>query len=77
MRLIQNNLEFQRRLQESEDALTAELNRRELAERYLEDVQRECKTPFIVPSLLKAFINISKLSYLDTTDTSASLANER
>jgi hypothetical protein len=32
------------------------------AEQALQDVERECKEPFVVPALLKGFIEISKLT---------------
>jgi len=43
-------------------ALEMERKRRIEAEQALQDVERECKEPFVVPALLKAFINISKLT---------------
>jgi hypothetical protein len=43
-------------------ALEIERKRRVEAEQALQDVERECKEPFVVPALLKAFINISKLT---------------
>jgi hypothetical protein len=50
------------KLQDAELSLQAERKRRVEAEQALEDIERECKEPFIVPALLKAFINISKLT---------------
>lgn len=46
----------------SEARLLEEQARREDAERALRDVERECREPFIVPALLRAFMDISKLS---------------
>ena len=42
--------------------LEVEQNKRAIAEQSLKDVERECKEPFVVPALLKAFIKISQLS---------------
>jgi hypothetical protein len=42
--------------------LELEQDKRAIAERSLKDVERECKEPFVVPALLKAFIKISRLS---------------
>ena len=41
--------------------LEVEQNKRAIAEQSLKDVERECKEPFVVPALLKAFIKISQL----------------
>ncbi|KAG9311403.1 hypothetical protein JVU11DRAFT_8515 [Chiua virens] len=45
-----------------ENEVKAERARRMRAERALSDVERECRTPFIVPALYQAFISISELS---------------
>jgi hypothetical protein len=45
------------KLQDAEHSLQAERKRWVKAEQALEDIERECKEPFIVPALLKAFIN--------------------
>lgn len=42
--------------------LAAERERRELAESAVEDAQRECTAPFVIPALMDAFIKISQLS---------------
>lgn len=42
--------------------LRAERTRRMRAERALGDVERECRTPFVVPALFQAFMSISELS---------------
>jgi len=42
--------------------LQIERQKRVEAEQALKDVERECKEPFVVPALLKAFVNISKLT---------------
>jgi hypothetical protein len=42
--------------------LESEQKRRAEAEQSLKDVERECREPFVVPALLKAFIKISQLS---------------
>jgi len=54
------HLELQ--LQTVQLKLDLEQERREVAEHKLKDVERECREPFVVPSLLKAFIKISQLS---------------
>ncbi|KZT70671.1 hypothetical protein DAEQUDRAFT_708335 [Daedalea quercina L-15889] len=46
----------------AEHALHEEQRRRVLAESVLEDARRECAAPFVVPSLLDAFIKIAQLS---------------
>ncbi|KZP20213.1 hypothetical protein FIBSPDRAFT_1045080 [Athelia psychrophila] len=56
--------ELKRRLRESNDNCNEEKRRRALAEQCLDDVKRECNAPFVVPSLLKAFIHLSKVSHL-------------
>jgi len=50
------------RLQITERSLQTERKKRIEAEQALEDIERECKEPFIVPALLKGFIEISKLT---------------
>jgi hypothetical protein len=42
--------------------LELEKERRASAEDSLKDIERECRKPFVVPALLKAFIKISQLS---------------
>ena len=42
--------------------LDLEQDRRAAAEQSLRDVERECREPFIVPALLKAFIKVSQIS---------------
>ncbi|TFY80617.1 hypothetical protein EWM64_g3389, partial [Hericium alpestre] len=41
--------------------LQGEVSVRRAAERRLKDVERECKEPFVVPALLQAFLQLSKL----------------
>lgn len=67
---------MQTRLQEVEKQLESErVKQREMAEELetertkrldmeaiLKDVERECKTPFVVPALLEAFIQISEVT---------------
>jgi len=54
--------ELKTRLNSSETELESERSRRVLAEQCLKDVERECRDPFVVPALLKAFINISQIT---------------
>lgn len=49
------------RLTEVEKQLRDERERRTRAERALEDVERECRSPFVVPALFRAFMTISEL----------------
>lgn len=49
------------RLAQMEAELREERERRIRAERALEDVERECRSPFIVPALFRAFMTISEL----------------
>jgi hypothetical protein len=49
-------------LQAAQLKLEMERERRAAAEQSLKDVERECRGPFVVPALLKAFIKISELS---------------
>ncbi|KAI6038497.1 hypothetical protein EDC04DRAFT_2693637 [Pisolithus marmoratus] len=50
------------RLAEMETELREERERRTRAEKALEEVERECRSPFVVPALFRAFITISDLS---------------
>ncbi|KAI6112300.1 hypothetical protein EDD16DRAFT_1604251 [Pisolithus croceorrhizus] len=50
------------RLTEMEAELREERDRRIRAERALEQVERECKSPFVVPALFRAFMTISEFS---------------
>ncbi|KAH0828726.1 hypothetical protein J3R83DRAFT_3137 [Lanmaoa asiatica] len=45
-----------------EAELKTEKTKRARAERALDDVERECRAPFVVPALFQAFVNISELS---------------
>ena len=45
-----------------ETELGMERRKRKLAEAALDDVQRECKRPFVVPALLNTFVAISRLT---------------
>ena len=42
--------------------IALEQESRAYAEQKLKDVERECREPFVVPALLKAFLKISQLS---------------
>ncbi|KZT18408.1 hypothetical protein NEOLEDRAFT_1080356, partial [Neolentinus lepideus HHB14362 ss-1] len=46
----------------AEARLAEEQARRTTAELAISDVERECRAPFIVPALMRAFLDISKLS---------------
>jgi len=50
------------RLRIAELHLLAERKQRMEIEKALQDVERECKEPFVVPELLRAFVKISKLT---------------
>jgi hypothetical protein len=52
---------MENRLQVAEAALVIERKKREVAEKCLEDVERECRAPFVVPGLLQTFVKISQL----------------
>ncbi|KAJ8588709.1 hypothetical protein M405DRAFT_739797, partial [Rhizopogon salebrosus TDB-379] len=49
------------RLAEVENALQGEKIKRLRAERSLNEIEKECRAPFVVPALLRAFLNISEL----------------
>ncbi|THU80554.1 hypothetical protein K435DRAFT_495524 [Dendrothele bispora CBS 962.96] len=50
------------KLQLAEKKLEAERQRRVALEQALQDINKECREPFIVPALLEAFIMVSELS---------------
>ncbi|KAJ7677954.1 hypothetical protein DFH06DRAFT_1167477 [Mycena polygramma] len=50
------------RIEQFEKELQAERARRRRLEEIVEDVRRECTAPFVVPALLDAFVEISKLT---------------
>ncbi|KAK7023136.1 hypothetical protein R3P38DRAFT_3317359 [Favolaschia claudopus] len=50
------------RLEHLEEELQAERDRRKRLEGVIEDIRRERREPFVVPALLDAFIEISKLT---------------
>lgn len=50
------------RLEMVESELRAERKRREEAEAALNDIERECREPFIVPALFEAFVSISRIT---------------
>ncbi|KAF9004745.1 hypothetical protein BDQ17DRAFT_1354606 [Cyathus striatus] len=49
-------------LESTKHDLENERRRRREAEAVVEDIQRECKEPFIVPALMDAFIKVSRLT---------------
>jgi hypothetical protein len=63
--------EIENRLEEVESRLRAELEverrLRQEAEDAIEDVRRECREPFVVPSLLDAFVELARLTTAATT----------
>lgn len=59
-------------LKAAEDALQTERAQHQLAKRQLEDIEKEHRSPFIVPALLKAFVRIADLSHAVGTTTSNS-----
>ena len=54
-------VDIELRMQAVQLKLDLEQDRRAAVERSLRDVERECREPFVVPALLKAFIKISQL----------------
>lgn len=50
------------RIQHLEGALQDERAKRRRLEGIVEDIRRECREPFVVPALLDAFVEISKLT---------------
>ncbi|KAJ7100773.1 hypothetical protein B0H15DRAFT_460799 [Mycena belliarum] len=50
------------RIQQIEDELQEERARRRRLEDFVGDIRRECRAPFVVPALLDAFIEISRLT---------------
>ncbi|KAH9918605.1 uncharacterized protein B0H18DRAFT_1198522 [Fomitopsis serialis] len=46
----------------AESSLREEQRRRELAEAVVADVRRDCKTPFVVPALVDAFLQMSRIT---------------
>ncbi|KIM81134.1 hypothetical protein PILCRDRAFT_502530 [Piloderma croceum F 1598] len=55
-------VDIELRMQAVQLKLDLEQDRRAVVEQLLRDVERECRKPFIVPALLKAFIKISQIS---------------
>jgi len=63
LNVVKKELEEERRSRrEDKELLDVERQRREEAENALADVRRECRQPFVVPSLLDAFVELSKLT---------------
>jgi hypothetical protein len=54
--------EEQKRRAELEESLHVEKKRRVEAEDLLKDVERECRSPFVVPALLQAYATISNVT---------------
>ena len=52
----------QKRRAELEESLHVEKKRRAEAEDLLKDVERECRSPFVVPALLQAYATISNVT---------------
>ncbi|KAI6028702.1 hypothetical protein F5J12DRAFT_391490 [Pisolithus orientalis] len=52
----------ERQLAEMEAELQEERDKRVRAEKALEEIERECRSPFVVPALFRAFMTISELS---------------
>jgi len=53
---------MERRIKKLEQDLETERRMRLEAEDVIKDIRRECKTPFVVPGLLDAFIKLSRLT---------------
>jgi hypothetical protein len=61
--LVKKELEEERELRkEDKELLAVERQKREEVEHALADVRRECRQPFVVPSLLDAFVELSKVA---------------
>jgi hypothetical protein len=45
-----------------DEKLRIEREKRTIAEQHLEEVERECRNPFIVPAVFKAFVEVSRLT---------------
>ncbi|KAJ7489166.1 hypothetical protein FB451DRAFT_684011 [Mycena latifolia] len=50
------------RIQQLEGELQAERAKRRMLDDFVEDIRRECRAPFVVPTLLDAFVEISRLT---------------
>jgi len=59
---VQSEPVMRERLSFLEKEVEVERRKRVAAEAVLEDVQRECREPFVVPALLQTFVSISKLT---------------
>ncbi|CAA7270427.1 unnamed protein product [Cyclocybe aegerita] len=55
-------LDANQRMMELERELKEEREKRQLAEDAIMDIRRECREPFVVPSLVDAYLQISKLT---------------
>ncbi|KAF5310064.1 hypothetical protein D9619_010318 [Psilocybe cf. subviscida] len=53
---------LKRRLEEAEKSMEVERRLRREAEDAIEDIRRECREPFVVPSLLDAFVELARLT---------------
>jgi hypothetical protein len=63
LNVVKKELEEERKSRrEDKELLDIERQKREEAEHALADVRRECRQPFVVPSLLNAFVELSKLT---------------
>ncbi|KAF8192912.1 hypothetical protein BJ912DRAFT_249482 [Pholiota molesta] len=51
-----------------EAELAEERRRRQVAEDAIADIRRECRAPFVVPSLLDAFMELSRMTTIATTN---------
>ncbi|KAF7975128.1 hypothetical protein HWV62_10429 [Athelia sp. TMB] len=56
-------------LKATQEALEAEKGLHQLSKRRLEEIEEECRSPFVVPALLKAFVQIADLSHAATVTT--------
>ncbi|KAF9479135.1 hypothetical protein BDN70DRAFT_879115 [Pholiota conissans] len=59
--------EEKRRRRAAEDATVEERRKRRTAEDAISDIRRECRAPFVVPSLLDAFMELSRITTIATT----------
>ena len=54
-------IEHKQRVSILEEALEREREKAEKAQRMIEDIERECREPFVVPALLQAYMDLSTL----------------
>ncbi|KAF9479138.1 hypothetical protein BDN70DRAFT_709834 [Pholiota conissans] len=63
-----------KRRQTAEDAIEEERTKRRAAEVAIADIRRECRAPFVVPSLVDAFMELSRLTTIATAPVETEFA---